>query len=196
MEGAFIISSSQSISRKAFVGQMGLLLGACFAGCTPAKILFKAFPSKFKEDPALVDAYLRAFVATVIPGARIDDPNLVRIYTDGYFPFHEHCRFFVSDLAQRCADLFGDERFHLLGAAQRTRVIQDGLGADAIVSRLYQGAVFMAQVSFFGGIYDDARGCALIDYPGTEAYHSPGEMYYPDASRFLDCETTSDGNYA
>ena len=183
------------ISRKTFIGQIGLLLAGCLAGCTPVKILLKAYPAKFREDRELADEYLRAFVATVIPGAPIDDPDLVRIYTDGDYPFRPHCAFFVSDLAKRSADLFGEEKFPRLDAVRRTRVIRDGLDSDPIVSRLYRGAVFMAQVSFFGSIYDDARGCPLIGYPGTETYHSPEEMFYPRAAEWLSAEATADGNF-
>ncbi len=183
------------ITRKAFVARISLLLGATLVGCTPAKILFKAYPSKFKDDPDLVEEYLRAFVVTVIPGAWIGDPNLVRIYTDEYYPFHTHCRFFVSDLASRSADLHGDERFHLLAPADRTRVIREGLRGDAIISRLYQAAVFMCQVSFFGSIYDDEGGCPLIGYPGTGRVYDPDEIYYRDPSPFLSHELTTNGNY-
>ena len=194
--GADVTAGYGLISRKAFVLQAGMLLGGCIAGCTPLRIIFKAFPAKFREDPALTDGYLRAFVATVIPGVAPDDPNLVRIFTDDYYPFHQHCAFFVSDLARRSGDLFGDEDFPGLSHDRRTRVIRDGLDGDAIASRLYQGAVYMTQVSYYGSIYDDARGCPLIGYPGTETYHSPEELYYPDAVAHLAPEDTIDGNYS
>jgi hypothetical protein len=183
------------INRKRFVAELGLILGGLVAGCTPAKILFKAYPDKFGNDPALVERYLRAFVLTVIPGAPADDPNLTRIFRDDYYPFHSHCAFFVSDLADRGAEMFGEEDFSRLSPDERTRVIQSGLDGDAITSRLYRGAVYMSQVSFFGSIYDDERGCELIGYPGTEQYHSPEEMFYPDPSRYLSFEITGTGNY-
>jgi len=183
------------IKRKRFVAELGLILGGLVAGCTPAKILFNAYPEKFKHDPALVERYLRAFVLTVIPGARADDPNLTRIFRDEYYPFHPHCAFFVSDLADRSVDLFGDDDFTRLSPDERTRVVQSGLKAGVITSRLYRGAVYMSQVSFFGSIYDDGRGCELIGYPGTEHYHSPEEMFYPQPSRYLSFEVTREGNY-
>jgi hypothetical protein len=183
------------ISRKRFTAELALILGGLIAGCTPAKILFKTYPEKFRNDPALVERYLRAFVLTVIPGAPPDDPNLTRIFTDDYYPFHSHCAFFVSDLADRGAGLHGEEDFTRLSMAERTAVIQSGLEGDAIISRLYRGAVYMSQVSFFGSIYDDERGCELIGYPGTEQYHSPEEMFFADASPYLSYEVTGQGNY-
>jgi hypothetical protein len=184
------------IRRKTFLLRAGLLLGGCLAGCTPLQLALKAYPSRFRDDPVLVDAYLRAFVATVIPGTPADDPNLVCIYTDIDYPFHAHYGFFVSDLARRSDSLFGDEDFPGLDPGRRIRVIRDGLDGDAIASRLYQGAIFMAQVSFYGSIYDDARGCPLIGYPGTESYHDPSDISYPDAAAHLSRESTNDGNYA
>jgi hypothetical protein len=184
------------IGRKRFVAELGLILGGLLAGCTPAKILLKAYPGKYGNDPDLAERYLRAFVLTVIPGADPADPNLTRIFLDDFYPFHSHCPFFLSDLADRSRDLFGEEDFGRLLPGERTEVIQSGLDGDAIVSRLYQAAVYMCQVSYFGSIYDDERGCPLIGYPGTETYHSPGEMFYLHAERYLSFELTGDGNYS
>lgn len=186
----------RGMSRKTFLLQAGLLVGACLAGCTPARILLHAFPSKFENDPTLIDEYLRAFVLTVIPGAPPDDPNLVRIYTDEYYPFAPRCGFFVSDLATRSREICGREAFPSLTLASRSSVVRSGLGGDAIVSRLYQAAIYMAQVSFYGSIYDDARGCPLIDVPGTETYVAPEELTYADAPAILARELTTDGNFA
>lgn len=174
---------------------MALFSGVVIAGCSPIRILLKDYPKKFDRNAELKDTTLRAFVATVIPGARDDDPNLARIYTDDYYPFHSYCAFFVSDLSRRSAELYGSERFDLLSRDQRTHVIDNGLQADATITRLYEGAILMAQVSFYGGIYDDDEGCPLIDFHGTNSGFTAEEMCYPDSSLHLAREETNGGNY-
>ncbi|MBI1805068.1 MAG: hypothetical protein HY033_08920 [Ignavibacteriae bacterium] len=186
---------SRKISRLDFIKNLSLLSGLLVAGCTPLRILLKQFPEEFKTNNELIDTMLRAFVVTVIPGAPFDDPNLTRIYTDDFYPFHSYCGFFVSDPSKRSEELYGTERFEQLAFDQRTKVIQGGLQADATLARLYAGAIFMAQASFYGGIYDDEKGCPLIDFHGTNSGFSADEMFYPDGRSFLACEVTQTGNY-
>ena len=186
---------TRKVSRMHFVKQVSMLAGALFVGCSPVRILLKDYPKKFDTNEELADSFLRAFVATVIPGAPIDDPNLTRIYSDGYYPFHSYCGFFVSDLADRSADLYRNERFDHLTVEQRTKVIEDGLDANATTARLYTAAIYMAQASFYGGIYDDKKGCPSIDYHGGNSAFITDEMYYPDNSMFLAKQATKDGNY-
>lgn len=186
----------QRISRADFLKRLGLLTGVALVGCSPMEILFKAYPKKFDDDTALVDRMLRTFVVTVLPGAPIDDEHLVRIFTDSYYPFYQHCGFFVSQLAQRSEDQFGTERFDLLTLEQRTCVVQDGLQADETVRRLFRAAIFMAQISFYAGIYDDERGCQLIDFEGSNNGFTPDEMYYANNQAYLARELTGNGNYA
>lgn len=192
-DGTFL---ARKISRLDFVKQMALLSGAVLVGCSPLKIFFKAYPGKFDTDSALVDRILRAFVVTVIPGASFDQPDLVRIYTDEFYPFRNYCGFFAADLVQRSKELFGTEKFDELTLEQRTSVIQNGLEADSTLRQLYTGAIFMAQVSFYGSVYNDDRGCALIDFHGTNSGFTPDEMCYNNASLSLAKEITSTGNYA
>ncbi len=182
------------VSRLSFLKQVSVILGLALSGCSPLRILFKDYPRKFDDDPGLRESTFRSFVATVIPGAAIDEPDLVRIYADPFYPFHPYCGFFASDLSRRSSDLFGTDEFNRLSPEQRTAVIENGLDADATVARLYRGAILMAQASYFGGIYDDAKGCPLIDFHGSNPGFTERQMFYPNASAFLANEATINGN--
>ncbi len=183
------------MSRGAFLKLLALGAGAVVVGCSPVKILLKAYPERFKHDEALRDRILRAFATAVVPGAPGDAPNLVRIFTDRAYPFAAYCDFFVADLAARARSLHGTDDFASLSLAQRTAVIQDGLNGDAVAAKLYRGAIFMTQVSFFGAIYDDERGCAMIEYDGVGAMVSTADMTYSDPARFLARACTATGNF-
>ena len=74
--------------------------------------------------------------------------------------------------------------------------IQDGLASDKITQKLYQGAIFLVQVSYYSSIYDDQVGCALIDYDGRYRGASRDQMVYADADSYLASTVTSDGNPA
>lgn len=191
--GTFV---TRKISRLDFLKQISMLMGLVAVGCSPVRVVLRAYPKKYEEDPELMDRFLRSFVTTVIPGAPFDEPNLVRMYTDEHYPFHPYCGFFCSDLAHRSEEMYGTDLFHLLSDEQRTKVVEAGLDADALVARLYRAAVLMAQVSFYAGIYDDEKGCPLIDFHGSNSGFTKEEMSYADCSSMLARETTQDGNYS
>lgn len=185
---------SRPMTRAAFVRQLAIAAGVTLVGCTPVSILLKTYPAKFRNDDDLVDRVLRAFVTTVIPGAPEDDHYLTRIFHDEYYPFYSLCPFFTSDLCSRSARTFGEERFEMLSLSQRTAIVKQGLSADPVAARMYRGAVFMAQVSFYCGIYDDEHGCALIGFDGRNSGFRREEMCYTNNVALLAREATTTGN--
>jgi hypothetical protein len=164
--------------------------------CTPVRVITGAYPSRFKRDGDLDDRILRAFVATVIPGIGGPDPNLVRAFADRAYPFAKYRAFFCSDLSARGGKLCGSRSFDELGATDRTAVVQDGLKSDAITRRLYAGAVFLAQIAVYSGIYDDAHGAPIIDFDGRYRFAGLDAVTYPQPEMHLAHALTSNGNPA
>ena len=62
------------MTRRQVAAYAALLLGSLASGCTGMRALTKWFPHPCEEHADLV---LRAFVATVIPGVPLGDPNLL-----------------------------------------------------------------------------------------------------------------------
>ncbi len=164
------------------------------ASCSPLKVIFKAYPGKFDRNESLKDQLLRAFALTVVPGADQSNPNLIRIFRDDVLPFPQYLGFFTSDLAARCRRMFGTEQFETISQPQREQVISSGLQGDAVVSRLYRGAVLMAKASIYAGIYDDNYGCPHIDYHGRNNGFSEEELFYRDAKKYFATNITTNGN--
>ena len=183
---------TQSMSRRQAVRYLGLITAGMATACTPLRIVTGAFSDEFKDDRALVARVLRAFVEAVIPAVPADAPDPVRPFFDPDFPFAPYARFFAADLSRRSFARFGQAKFDRLPVEQRTAVIQEGLAADATTRKLYHGAILLAQVSFYGGIYDDDRGCELIDFPGR---YRGDEVSYEDGDRFIPPALTATGNY-
>ena len=188
--------AAHAVSRAQFLRTLGLAAVGLAAGCTPVRILLKDYPAAFDHDRALAERTLHGFVTAVIPGAPEDAPNLVRIYFDEKYPFARYAGFFAADLCRRAERRFGTAAFGALDRAQRTRVIEDGLSADAVTKKLYEGAVFLAQISFYPGIYDDAAGCGMIGYGGSSDLLPRHEQAHPRPERFLAAARTGDGNFA
>ena len=187
------MEQGKNVSRRAVLRTLGLAASALIAAaCTPLRIVTGSFPEAFKQDGDLVRRVLRAFVLAVIPGARPDAPDLDRALLDPSYPFASYAEFFAADLSRRSRARFGQATFDRLSLAHRTAVIGDGLGADATTRKLYQGAIYLTQIAFYGGIHDDERGCALIDFPGR---FRGGEISYEDCERFLPSALTANGNY-
>jgi len=189
-------AAGSPVSRRAAVRTLGLAGAVLAAGCTPLRIVLHDYPDVFDEDRTLTDRILRAFVTTVVPGADLHSPDLARAFLDPAYPFAPRAPFFASDLCRRSRETFGLADFDGLHEAQRTQVIVNGLCADGTSRRLYGGAVFLARVAVFAGIYDDARGCDLIEFRGNRGLLLLEDQTYPDPERFLAGEITADGNAA
>lgn len=185
------------VNRREAVRRLALLAaGVAATGCTPLRVVLRLYPDEFDSQPEMMDRVLRAFVVTVIPGAPIEDPQLVRAYYDPYYPLAKYTDFLASDLSRRAEQRFGTAAFDRLTVDERARVIQDGLEADRITARLYNGAIFLAQVSFYGGIYDDAKGCSLIGFEGRYRFRGVDAITHPEPERFFARSISSDGNPA
>ncbi len=158
------------------------------------RMLLDLYPRRYRVDGDLRDRLLKAFVLTVIPGAEADSPDLIRMYFDADYPFYPYTGYLVYDLARRSRSLFGREAFDRADAGRRTSVLLDALASDDTTSRLYKGAILMAQVSYYAGTYDPDRGCPMIDFPGRNPGFTAAELSYPDATRYLGAESVPDGN--
>lgn len=182
------------LSRRAALRQLGVVVAGVAAACTPLRVVLHDYPRDFETDPALLDRVLRAFATTVIPEADPTAPTLVRAFSDPALPFAAYRAFFASDLSRRAVDRFG-EPFERLGLDRRTAVVSDGLSGDATTKKLYTGAIFLTQASYYAGIYDDAAGCPLIGFEGAYRFRGLDAFTYPDPDRFLAATATRDGNY-
>lgn len=164
--------------------------------CTPMRIVLRDYPRSFDRNSDAADRILRAFVTTVIPGASVESPDLTRVYFDPFYHFASYRGFFGFDLCQRSARLYGVDRFDALDHAGRTSVIRDGLSADATTARLYSGAIFLAQISCYAGVFEESEGCPLIDFEGQYRVRPLSEISYPHPERYLPRALTRDGNHA
>lgn len=193
-QAAVQLTRREALHRMAIV-TAGLSVGLT-VGCTPLRIGLRMYPGKYDSDSRVGDRVLRAFVVTVIPGAPEDAPSLIRVYKDDFFPLTPYRGYLVYDLCERSDRLFGARRFSDLEPELRVRVIQDALNADKTTRRLYEGAIFLAQISFYAGVYDDAAGCELIDFDGASRLLPLAEQTYPNPEGYFDARLTPDGNYA
>jgi hypothetical protein len=182
------------ISRRQVLKHLGLITAGMAVACTPLRVLVNAYPQSFDDDPELVDRVLRAFVTAVIPGVPADDPDLVRALSDPDYPFAEFAAFFAADLTRRSARCFDEPAFERLTLEHRGAVIRDGLDADSTTRKMYNGAVTLAQVAFYAGIYDTHKGCALIGFEGGDHWHRLSDITYPVPALFLAAALTPDGN--
>ena len=190
-----ISGSCTNISRLDFINKIMLLTGVIATGCTPVRILLKSYPDKYDDDKKMCRQILNAFVLTVIPGANSDDPDLCRIFNDDYYKFKKYCGFFTSDLCSKSKKLFNIENFSSLTLQQRIKVIQSGLEDNSTTAKLYAGAIYMAQVSYYSCIYNDNKSCELIDFQGSYGFMNT-DISYNDSEKLLADEITFSGNYS
>ncbi len=187
------LPGGETLSRRVALRRLGIAAAAAaLQGCTPLRLALGLYP---EQDDRVADRVLRAFVEAVIPGAPPAEPNLTRIFFDPYYPFARYRSWLVWDLDRRARALSGGTPYPDLGLERRTGVVEDAVAnGDDTTARLYQGAIFLAQVAFYAGIYDDEQGCPLIDFQGASGLLPLEAQTYPDPGRFLPAPATADGN--
>jgi len=193
-QSATSVSRREAVRRLAIVGT-GLTVGLS-TGCTPVRIGLGVYPRSYDTNPEIRDRVLRAFAATVIPGVEETAPDLIRVFEDDYYPLARYTGYFVCDLCERSSRLFDMKLFSDLKPDQRVAVVQRALSSHKVVRQLYEGAIFLTQISCYAGIYDDRKGCELIDFHGASGFVPLADQTYPSQERYLASSLTADGNYA
>jgi hypothetical protein len=162
--------------------------------CTPVRAVLGLYPKPFEGAPDREARVLAAFVTAVVPGVSPRDPNLIRVFYDDYYPLAKYRALLISNLCSRTSSRHGTLEFDRLTLEQRTEMIDDGLHGGGVIARLYGGAVFLAQLSSYSGMYDIERGSPLIDFPGRFRPRPLTEIGYANPERFLAPALTADGN--
>jgi hypothetical protein len=189
------MSENATMTRREMLQRLGLMAVGAAAGCTPVRIALHKYPGEFDRDADLTERTLASFVDAAVPGATGDVRARARVYADEYYPFAPYRGFFAADLCRRSMARYGEPRFDALSLEKRSRVIRDGLEADGVTQRLYSGAIFLAQISQYAGIYDDEGGSPLLGFGGSNTGFSDGEISYANPTRYLPAGLTADGNY-
>lgn len=187
-------SDGPGMTRRSFLGALTVMLGSALGGCSTLNLLLHNYPDRYDHDGGLRDRMLSKFVGTVIPGARPDEPHLTRVFEDEFYPFHKYCGYFLSELADTTRELYGHDRFDRQDLAGRTAVVERCLRKGGPAGRLATSAVFMAQYSFYAGIYDDDHGCPLIDFRGANDGMQPNTMSLAEVESHMAENMTTDGN--
>jgi len=182
------------ITRRQLLCRAGVLVAGLASGCTPLRLAFHAESAPSRGEGGVTDRVLAAFVRAVAPRADGTTEELARVFADRAYPFAPYRSFFASDLCRRAKDRFGTKSFDLLAEDARARVIEDGLKGDAVARRLYSGAVFLAQIAVYSGMYDDARGARAINFDGANSGFPPETLTYPVPGWYLPSASSVDGN--
>jgi hypothetical protein len=182
------------VTRRQILCRAGVLVAGLASGCTPLRLAFHPEPGPFRGEGGMADRVLAAFVRAVAPRADGTDQELARVFADRAYPFAPYRSFFASDLCRRAEDRFGTKSFDSLAEDARARVIEDGLKGDAVARRLYGGAIFLAQVAVYSGIYADDRGARAINFDGANPGFPPKTLTYPVPEWYLPAASSVDGN--
>jgi len=125
----------------------------------------------------------------------VSDSNLIRVFEDDYYPLARFRGALIADLCQRSDRMFNMKMFSWLNAEQRTQVVQNAISSQGVTKQLYEGAIFLVQISCYAGIYDAAGGCELIDFPGA-GFPDLANQTYSDPEGYLAYSLTNNGNFA
>jgi hypothetical protein len=189
-------SSCHDPSRRQAIRLLaGGIAALALGGCTPATIVFRAYPEAYRPGSDATDRALLAFIETVVPGLTPAEIRAVAVLRDPFYPLARYADFLASDLDRR-AERAHHRLFHALAPAERTAVVQRAFAGDGTTRKLYTGAVFLTQAAVYGGIEDDSAGCRLIGFPGAVDGAPSAEVSYPDTTRFATRGLSLNGNPA
>ena len=184
------------MSRRVALERLGLItMGIAAAGCAPAAMATRAlYPEAVALDEDTVQRVLIAFVAVVIPEPEAA-PAVVRCFADPALRFAPFRDEFTADLMRRSDRVAHTDRFDRLSAEQRRAIVQSGIDGGTVSRRLY-AAVFLTQVVYYSGIWNDEGSCPFIGYGGAYVFAGYGAITWPDPERFFPVSLTADGNPA
>lgn len=139
------------------------------------------------------DKLIRAFMETVVPGAPVQHPDITSVYRDKMYGFAKYRWLFNFDLRKRACKLFGTLNFLKLEIDERKRVIEDALHTNGTMKRLYSGAIQLAQLTIYTGLYCEPERCEMIKF---NAGFMGGTTSYPNTGQFFGRTMTLNGNIA
>jgi hypothetical protein len=186
---------SAGISRRETLRRIGAaMLTMAATGCGRTFVARALYPEADALSGPEVDRVLQAFALTVVPGAE-DPAAIARAFADPTLKLAPYRRVLVAELnrhaqGQRAAS------FDRLDETQRTALVQAGLASGGISGRVLNGAVFLAQVVYYGGLWNSASACPRIGFDGPYVDAGPASLSYPDAASYLPASLTTDGNPA
>jgi hypothetical protein len=187
------VDTHAEITRREALRRGGAaLLGMAATACAPSFLARSLYPESAVLDESTIDATLRSFVLTVLPGVE-DAGAVARTFADPTLRFAPFRAALVADLTRR-AIARGACGFARLDAAARQDVIREGLEGGAVAGRLYNGGVFLAQVAYFGGLWNEISACPAIGFEGPYVFRGVEAYTWPDPDRFLPASRTRDGN--
>lgn len=189
------IPASQPLpSRRALLRASLALTAATLMGCTPLKLAAQHQPCSPAD--ALSGAYrvLNAFAQAIVPDAGPDMPSLTRVLYDPYFPFAPYVEVFIDDLCRRARHRHKFESFDTLDLPTREGLVAEAVAHGGLIRRLYVGAIFLTQASFYADIYEQSGGCAAIGFEVPYRFVDFNCLTYPDTETFLAFQETCDGN--
>src|SRR5262249_25632670 len=194
-------SGASRLSRRDFLRKGGALAAGSLAvgwtaGCTPVRMLLRSHPAVLDHEIGKTDRVLLAFVDTVAPAEAPARARSIEPFGNDAYHFARYREFFAGDLCRRSKSRLGSEDFDLLVARDRERVIEGALEADSITRRLYQGAIYLAHLSVYGGIVDGEDGTPAIRFDGSNEGFEHDALTYPNPESWLPLPTTKDGNPA
>ncbi len=166
---------------------LGLMASMAIASsCMPVKVIFNSGRETEKND----DKTLRAFTKVIIPEVQCDEPGLIEVYYDGYYPFLKYIRILAEDLDNASRKNYQTDRFSDLNLTKRTEIVEQKLTAKGLTSAIYLAAAYLIQLSYFTGIYSPEKGCDLIGFQCEDQVTDS----YPDITYFEGTPQTIDGN--
>ena len=177
------INPQKNINRRQVLKTLGLVVGAITLTGLP-------IPSAGAVGSGVKDDTLRAFIETVTPGVNGKHPDLTKPLYDRYYRFDKALAILVNDLNNKARMIYSRTYFSQLPPTDRERIIEKGLKTGLILSKVYQGSIYLVQALVFTGAYNKENSCHLIDFKGEYNYEA---ATYPNQREFLGKAMTSYG---
>lgn len=187
-------TSDRAVSRRELLRTLAwVTAGLAGSACVPAELVFNASPAPHRRDPNVVEPILRMFVETVVPGTPVDRPGAAGVFFDPFYPLTAHRAWLARDLNDRAMQRNG-QPFDGLPWSSRATIIRDGLSSQGLTRRVYNGAVFLAQVAVYAGLAHPAGACPVIGFEGPSGLLTLADQTYANPHLFLGRTRGADGN--
>jgi hypothetical protein len=170
----------------------GALLTAASA-CTPLRVVFDAFEDGHHAGTPNARLMTASFLETILPFPDAGRSEMVEYFHAREYPIAAYLHVLLDELDSTSAKRTGRPWMQAT-RKQRLEIIHDIQRADGIARKVLDGAILVAQATYYGGAWDDAHGCPAIGYYGTRELEREHEISYKWSALVLRSTGYSSGN--
>ena len=138
---------------------------------------------------------LLAFMEAVVPGCDINNANNLTGFYDSTLPLAKYVRVLVFRIKRMTKKAGYKKSFYNLSVVDREKIIQYGYNNSTLDRELFHGAIYLSQVTLYGGIFNKNSNADFIGFEGASSSAPNTDLWHYADMEGQESPMTENGNY-